>query len=454
MNDTESIRDIRRRACRERYDHGKRRRKAVPRETLAEYLPPRRDPVALLDESNKGRLASLIPIRYERMSQSDFAFLRGAADVMAHDLAAQTTPGLTVQASGDCHLMNFGAFASPEGNALFDINDFDETLPDVDFTVDLRRLSTSFAVAARAASYSEKNCRRIAEAVATAYRRHMADLSGLSPLEAWNSRIYMNRETDGLFDGRLAEKLRAAIAKTNPDHDEDENFPHVEKKHGAWRILDRPPLIYHVEDSPDPAARLDIAGVFGACQSTLPPEVLALLQRYRLRDTAFKVVGVGSVGTYCAIGLYVTEDGDPLYLQLKEARASALERLGRPNWSGMQGARVVAGQRVLQGASDLFLGWTHDAASGRHFYVRHLKNRRLGSITELLEEEALPQYAKLCGHTLARAHARSADPAVLSGYMGKSGAFDDAIASFAMLYADQNRADFESFVDRAATPTP
>jgi len=445
--------DPRQRTYEQRYAHGKQFRKTTPREGLADYAPPPRDPIAILNESNQGRLTSLIPIRFERMAQSDFAFLRGAADIMAHDLAAQATPGILVQACGDCHLMNFGAFASPENNVLFDINDFDETLPDVDFTVDLRRLATSFAVAARAASYSDKISRRIAQNVAEAYRNHMADLSELSPLEAWHSRVYMNRAAEELFDGKLVEKLRAAVSKARPDKDEDDNFPHIvkDKQTGSWRIAERPPLIYHVETSSDPAAHVDLASVFAACHATLPPEVLALLQRYRLADIAFKVVGVGSVGTFCAIGLFITEDGEPLYLQLKEARRSALERLGRPNWSGLQGARVVSGQRIMQGAADLFLGWAQDQASGRHFYVRHLKNRRLGSITELLEEKALPQYAKLCGRTLARAHARSADPAVVYGYMGKSEAFDDAIASFAMLYAGQNRADFERFVDHAET---
>jgi uncharacterized protein (DUF2252 family) len=201
-----------------------------------------------------------------------------------------------------------------------------------------------------------------------------------------------------------------------------------------------------VPDHEDPSIHVDIPSVFEGVKNTLAPEVATLLARYKLTDSAFQVVGVGSVGTYCAIGLFMTQDGDPLFLQIKEALTSALERLPGAPWPGQQGARVVAGQRIMQAATDLFLGWTTDPASGRRFYVRHLKNRRLGSISELLETKALPQYAILCGRTLARAHARSADAATLWGYMGKNEAFADAIASFAMLYAAQNKKDFEIFI--------
>ena len=309
------------------------------------------------------------------MSQSPFAFLRGAAALMAVDLARQPSPGINVQACGDCHLMNFGAFLSPEGNALFDINDFDETLPDVDFTADLKRLAASFAVAALAAGDGDKAARRIAKNVALAYRERMAKLARMSPLEAWHSRINLTHEGDGLFDDDLAKKLRLAAAQKHADRDEDANFPNIARDAatGAWRIKDNPPLIYHVPDKEDPSIHVDIPTVFAGVVNTLAPEIATLLARYKLADSAFKVVGVGSVGTYCAIGLFETTDGDPLFLQVKEALPSALERLQVKPWQGQQGARVVSGQRIMQAATDLFLGWTTDPASGRQFYVRHLE---------------------------------------------------------------------------------
>ena len=342
----------------------------------------------------------------------------------------------------------FRRLFSPEGNALFDINDFDKSLPDVDFTADLKRLAASFAVAALAAGDGDKSARRIAKNVALAYRERMSKLARLSPLEAWHSRINLTQEGDGLFDGGLAKKLRLAAAQKHADRQEDANFPHIARDAatGARRIKDNPPLIYHVPDKEDPSIHVDIPTVFAGVVDTLAPEIATLLARYKLADSAFKVVGVGSVGTYCAIGLFETTDGDPLFLQIKEALPSALERLQVKPWQGQQGARVVSGQRIMQAATDLFLGWTTDPASGRQFYVRHLKNRRLGSISELLETKALPQYATLCGRTLARAHARSADAATIWGYMGRSEVFADAIASFAMLYAAQNKKDFAAFV--------
>ena len=432
----------------ERYQAGKQLRAATPRANLAEFSAGDRDPVAIFNETNKGRLPALLPIRRQRMAQSPFAFLRGAAALMAVDLAGQPTPGIKTQSCGDCHLMNFGAFLSPEGNALFDINDFDETLPDVDFTVDLKRLAASFAVAALAAGDNDKSARRIAKNVALAYRERMATLARLSPLGAWNARINLTQEAVGLFDDGLAKKLRLAAAQKNADREEDANFPHITRDAatGDRRINDNLPLIYHVPDTEDPSIHVDIPAVFAEVTNTLAPEVATLLARYKLADSAFKVVGVGSVGTYCAIGLFITQDGDPLFLQIKEALTSALERLHAAPWPGQQGARVVAGQRIMQAATDLFLGWTTDPASGRQFYVRHLKNRRLGSISELLETKALPQYATLCGRTLARAHARSADAATIWGYMGRNEVFADAIASFAMLYAAQNKKDFAAFV--------
>ena len=429
----------------QRYEQGIRLRRKTPRQKHADLLGPAdRDPVAILAEGDRTRVPELIPVRYERMLESPFAFLRGAAAVMAEDLRHQPTTGISVQACGDCHLMNFGAFATPEENILFDINDFDETLPGVDFTVDLKRLAASVAVAALAAKFSPKRARATAAGVVEAYRTRMRALAKQSPLEIWHCRIELAREIKYIEDRRLRRQLQAILTKAGKRIEQDDNFPHlVEGKQP--RIADKRPLIYHFTGKSDTRHRVDAERVFASYQKRLPPDRLCLFERYALKDIAFKVVGVGSVGTFCAVGLFTSGDGAPLFLQIKEARKSVLERLA-PKFEGHPGRRVVEGQRTMQAASDVFLGWTEDSASARHFYVRQLKNRRLGSISELVEESALANYAHLCGRTLARAHARAADPAILAGYMGKGSAFDDALASFAMAYAARTQRDFDQLV--------
>jgi len=429
----------------ERYQHGKRLRKKVARERHAELLgSAARDPVAILAAGDRNRVPELIPVRYERMLVSPLAFLRGAAAVMAADLKHQPAVGIDVQACGDCHLMNFGAFDTPEENIVFDINDFDETLAGIDFTVDLKRLTASVSVAALAVKLPKKRARAIAAATVEAYRSRMHVLAKLSPLEIWHSRIDLMREIERVEDRSLRQKLSAIVSKAAGHLEEDDNFPHLVKGKRA-RIEDRPPLIYHFTGTRDPRRRVDERRVFASYQERLAPERRCLIERYALKDVAFKVVGVGSVGTFCAIGLFMDGDGAPLFLQVKEAGTSVLECLG-PKFEGHPGQRVVEGQRVMQAASDVFLGWTEDEKSGRYFYVRHLKNRHLGTISELVEERALGSYARLCGRTLARAHARSADPAVLAGYMGKTDVMDDALASFALAYAERTQRDYDRLV--------
>jgi uncharacterized protein (DUF2252 family) len=429
----------------ERYKHGSRLRKKVSREQHADLRGPTdRDAVAILTATDRTRVPKLVPVRYERMLASPFTFLRGAAAVMAEDLQHQPSAGILVQACGDCHLMNFGAFATPEQNILFDINDFDETLPGVDFTADLKRLAASLAVAAAAANLSKKRARAIAATAVEAYRSRMRSLAKLSPMEIWYSKVELIREIENIEHRALRRELQGILAKARDHLAQDDNFPHLVKGKQP-RIGDRPPLIYHFTAKGDARHHLDAKRAFGAYTNRLSPDRLCLVNRYALKDVAFKVVGVGSVGTFCAVALYICGDGTPLFLQIKEAGKSVLERLA-PKFKGHQGQRVVEGQRVMQAASDVFLGWTEDAASHRQFYVRQLKNRRLGSIGELVEEQALASYGRLCGRTLARAHARSADPAVLSGYMGKRDIFDDALASFAMAYAERTRDDYEQLV--------
>ena len=429
----------------ERYEHGTRLRKKASREMHADLRGPAdRDAGAILAATDRTRVPELVPVRYERMLTSPFAYLRGAAVMMAEDLRHQPMPGIPVQACGDCHLMNFGAFATPEQNIVFDINDFDETLAGIDFTVDLKRLVASVAVAALAAKLPKKRARALAAETARAYRNRIGILAKPSPLEIWHSKVDLAREIERIDDISLRRQLTAIVSKTIEHIEEDDNFPHLVKGKKP-RIEDRPPLIYHFTAKHHSRDRVDSTRVFASYQACLAPERRHLVERYALKDVAFKVVGVGSVGTFCAIGLFMSGDGAPLFLQVKEAGKSVLECLG-PKFQDHPGRRVVEGQRAMQAASDVFLGWTQDDPSGRYFYVRQLKNRRLGSVSELVEQRALASYAHLCGRTLARAHARSADPAVLAGYMGKSDALDSALASFAMAYAVRTHDDHAQLV--------
>ncbi len=427
-----------------RYKFGRALRNRVARESHAECPPASsRDPVAILAETDGARIPELLPIRYERMLQSPFTFLRGAAAVMAHDLSAVPQVGAHLQACGDCHLMNFGAFNTPEERVLFDINDFDETLPGIDFTVDLKRLAASVAVAALDAKMSDKKARALATATVKSYREFILELAAKTPLEVWYTRMDIDQEVKRNADVKLRETVFSILVKAKKDLAADDNFPHLAttKADGA-HIEDRPPLIYHFDTQATKHYKIHAHSAFANYQSSLLPERRALVERYALADIAFKVVGVGSVGTFCAIGLFMTADRKSIFLQIKQAWTSVLEKIAAPPPALVhQGCRVADGQRAMQAASDIFLGYTEDPKTNRYFYVRQLKNRHLGSIGEVIEGKALDVYANLCGRTLARAHARSGDPALLAGYMGKSAAFDDAVGSFAMAYAALTKQD-------------
>lgn len=432
----------------ERFQLGKALRAHTPRETHAEMSAPRdRDALAILAEIDKSRVPELLPERYRRMAEDAFSYFRGAAAVMAVDFAAQPIAGAPVQACGDCHLMNFGAFITPEENIMFNINDFDETLPGVDFTFDLKRLASSVAVAAEVVQISKNRARTLVAATVAAYRKHMLALAELSPLESWHSHINLVLELKNIGDPGLQSSLRSLIAKVQGKGlEKDDNFPRLASP-GEMRIADKPPTIFHLDPTAGPKHNLDATRTFETYRQIVPPDRTPLLDRYLLQDIAFKAVGVGSVGTFCCVGLFASGDAEPLFLQIKEAQKSVLEKCCATfTYQGNQGRRVVEGQRMMQAATDIFLGWTEDEASGRHFYIRRLKNRRLGSFAEIAEHRALADYARLCGRALARAHARSGDSAVIAGYMGKGGAFDDAIASFAMLYAGQTSADHAALV--------
>jgi uncharacterized protein (DUF2252 family) len=415
-------------------------RQQTPLAAQSEWQPPpnRRDPVDILIEQGETRIAELLPLRYARMKTDPFAFLRGAAAVMAADLAASPKTGLRVQSCGDCHLANFGAYAAPEGTPVFDVNDFDETLP-APFEWDLKRLATSLTLAGRAAAVPERDCRRLARTAALNYRRHMARLSNMNPLDAWSARIDLAGAVDDVAAGKIRrplEKRLADILKSGKAH-----FGLVEQQGGRWRINEKPPLVHHLTRHELPARE-----AFKSYAETLQEDRRVLLQRYHLRDVAFKVVGVGSVGTFCAVGLLVSDDAAPLLLQIKEAQPSVLAPFAGASDYANHGQRVVVGQRMLQAAADIFLGWTMAPVDGRYFYVRRLKDSRLADVGARLEA-ALPFYAALCGRTLSRAHARAGDAMAISAYIGEGSEFDKAIADFAVAYADQTERDRQAFVD-------
>jgi uncharacterized protein (DUF2252 family) len=430
---------------RERMEHGKLLRESLAREAHAEWSPPRRraDPVAVLIASGKRRIPSLLPIRYGRMAQSPFAYLRGAAAMMAADLAATPASGIRVQSCGDCHLLNFGAYLSPEGRPVFDVNDFDETLP-APFEWDLKRLATSIVVAMRVAGAGGRASAGAARSMARAYRKQIAALLLMEPAAAWQWTIDFARAIDGAGNARL----RARLLRDLRDLGKEAKAVHRHERgrDGRWRIVDKEPLVYHFDARRDGKHALDARAAFAQYRETLQEDRRVLLDRYRLEDVAFKVVGTGSIGTFCAAGLFMSADEEPLYLQIKEARESVLAPCAGASRYANQGQRVVTGQRMMQAASDVFLGWTSDGPESRYFYVRRLKDRHLDAIGRELEEEALLFYAELCGRTLARAHARAGDAALIAGYVGSGRAFDHAIADFACAYADQTERDYALFL--------
>jgi uncharacterized protein (DUF2252 family) len=424
----------------ERRAQGAAWRDQVPLSALAECQAPRNraDPVEILIEQGKSRIQELLPVRYARMRTDPFAFLRGAAAIMAGDLAAGPSTGLRVQVCGDCHLANLGAYATPEGTAVFDVNDFDETLP-APFEWDVKRLAASFAVAGRVAKASDRECRHLARIAAKGYRRHLGKLALMSPLAAWSSRIDLAGAIADVEPDKIRHKIeqrREAVLRGAAEH-----YGLVERKNGDWRIRDKQPLVRHLSHH-----ELHGHQAFASYAESLQEDRRVLLQRYHRRDIAFKTVGVGSVGTFCAIGLFVADDGSPLLLQIKEAQASALAPFAGESPYANHGQRVVVGQRMMQAATDVFLGWTQSPVNGRYFYVRRLKDSRLANIGARLEAE-LPFYAELCGRTLARAHARAGDAVALSGYMGDDSEFDRAIAEFAMGYADLTERDWRALLD-------
>ena len=435
----------------ERRAEGKALREAVPRQAHGGWKAPkdRRDPVELVLESNDGRMPDLVPIRHGRMLQSPFAFYRGTAALMAADLAHTPVSGLRVQACGDAHLLNFGAFATPERNVIFDINDLDETLP-APWEWDLKRLTASVVVAGRHLGLRENDSVRAVGATVRAYREQMADYAFMKALEVWYDRIDLESmmehfKKEAVSEEVLArgeERIEKARARSVVEHD----FPKLVEHHGASPLIkDNPPLIFHPSKELFPGYRTGYSEGIALYRESLPEHVRVLFDRFHFFDVAIKVVGVGSVGTQCLIGLFMAADDDPLFLQVKEARASVLEPYAGKSLHANHGQRVIAGQRLMQSASDIFLGWAR-GLNKRDYYVRQLRDMKISAIIEDWDDNMLRAYSKICGLALARAHARSGDAATISGYMGSSETFDDAICEFAVEYADQAQRDYRAFV--------
>jgi len=426
----------------ERRAAGKALRDKVPRESHGEWTTRagRSDPIKILIDSAKGRLPELVPIRNGRMLTSPFAFLRGSAAVMAADLSRTPVSGLRVQACGDCHLMNFGGFGTPERRMNFDINDFDETLP-APWEWDIKRLAASFVVAGRYADFKERDSLAAARHVAHSYRRRMARYAGMRALEVWYDYIDVEQVIAALpsaVQKRLATRIGKVRERSVVEHD----FPKLtERSGGQPRIKHDPPLMFHLKRHQRKEAHDSIVAAFKLYRSTLNDHYRVLLDRYRLYDVAIKVVGVGSVGTMCMVALFMAADDDPLFLQVKQANASVLEPYAGKSVYANHGQRVVVGQRLMQAASDMMLGWTVGKLLGRDFYVRQLRDLKISAIIEGMEAETFKVYAKVCGWALARAHARSGDAAMISGYLGSSDVFDKAIVKFAAAYADQTESD-------------
>jgi len=428
----------------EKYNTGKKLREKTPRVYHAQWKVPKDRPSvqSMIETSNYDRLPDLIPIRHFRMSKSPFVFYRATASLMALDLSATPSSGITVQACGDCHLMNFGMFATPERTMVADINDFDETNPGP-WEWDLKRLATSFMLACRAKNFSDKEGRSITMELVSSYQQKLKEYSETNFLELW----YTKFTVDDIRKMSPGKRLQEAVAKTL---DKAEKLSHEMVLHkitqssiARRKITDHPPLIYHpanIEEHKKLINRL-----MENYKSSLQPDRRLLLDQYEIIDMAQKVVGVGSVGTRCYVVLIMNDNDEPILVQVKEARQSVLEPYTQPSIYSHRGERVVQGQRIIQAVSDIFLGWSMGLA-GRHFYLRQLRDKKISFDVDRYQKFGLTLYAQLCGNILARAHCKSAKGPIMCGYIGKGEEFAEAICEFAAAYADQTEKDYQDFM--------
>jgi hypothetical protein len=429
----------------QRYAEGKALRDTCPRKSHAEWKVPkgRRDPVELVLASEKGRIPELLPLRHGRMVQSAFTFYRGSALTMAADLSSTPSTGVRVQCCGDAHLCNFGGFATAERKIIFSINDLDETLP-APWEWDVKRLAASFVVGCRDKGLSDGNARDIATTCVRSYRESMSEFSEMKTLELW----YYALEPDqlpGLSNVNLRKRVMKRIAQEQAKSRSEDLFPKLAARTGDLHLIkDQLPTIFHDKENPPGKVSKILHDAIAGYRATLPTAYQSLLDRYELRDAAMKVVGIGSVGTSCWVFLFMAADDDPLFLQIKEARASVLEPYAGKSVFPNSGQRVVNGYRIMQPAGDMFLGWCRGPK--RDFFVRQLRDVKISVRVETFGRAEMDLYAQWCGRALALSHARSGNRSLLSGYMGNNDVFDQAIAAFSVAYADQNEKDHAALV--------
>jgi len=439
----------------ERVARGRSARAEVPRSRHGAFepSPARSDPIDLLELQAQTRVPELVPIRYGRMLVSPFTFYRGAAMIMAQDLSATPRSGLNVQCCGDAHLSNFGVFASPERQLVFDLNDFDETLPGP-WEWDIKRLAVSMLIGARDNGFRAKDQDRVVLETVEAYRTAMAGFAGMSNLKVWYARLDIDqflREYGPQFKRRMVARTEKTLAKARTKDSMAAFSKLTEDIDGHPRIVDQSPLIVPIDKLPDVERDQIFEALhelLGRYRDTLQFDRRVLLEQFELVDFARKVVGVGSVGTRAWIALLLGRDGgDPLFLQMKEAEESVLEEFLGPSEFANHGERVATGQRLMQASSDIFLGWVHvDAGTdgrARDFYGRQLKDWKGSAEVEQMVPKAMAAYGRLCGWTLARAHARSGDRIAIAAYLGNGNSFDRALVRFAHAYADQNEQDYK-----------
>lgn len=423
---------------------GKSLREKCPRQDHAVWKAPhkRSNPLTLMKKSNKGRMPELVPIRHGRMMQSPFTFYRGAALNMAADLAGTPASGLRVQACGDCHLMNFGSYATPERRIIFDINDLDETLP-APWEWDVKRLAASFVLACRNNGFSEDAARDAVLNCVRSYRERMTEYSDMRVMDVWYADIDVEKLIPTIKDKEAAARAQKRLEKARERTVLEYEFPELATTAGfAPTIKEVPPLIFHLREQGHEEQTANVERAFARYRESMQEDRRLLLDRFTLMDMAIKVVGIGSVGTFCGILLLMAGGHDPLFLQFKQARPSVLEAYAGKSRHSNDGQRIVHGCRMMQSASDIFLGWS-EGDQKRHFYVRQLKDMKIKPMVEVFTPGVMLEYAELCGWTLAHAHARSGEPAKICGYLGKSDKFDQAIAEFSLAYADQSERDHD-----------
>lgn len=428
------------------YNYGRSLRKNCPRSSHSLLqTKDRPDLIAMLVEKTKGRIEELLPIHYERILESPFAYYRGTAGIMAADLARTQSTGMHIQICGDCHLMNFGGFATPERKIVFDIDDFDETLTGP-WEWDVKRLAASFMIAGQWKGFSKSKSEAAAYAAVRSYKKNMAKYAGMPALQTWYDNIELGALIKPGADLEMKNFNTKKLEKVKEQSAHEKEFDKMAiQKDGRARIVDQPPLLYHVDEKDEALFLSQVTNAYTRYLETISDDRKLLLSKYTIQDAAMKVVGVGSVGTWCGVLLLMSDSGDPLFLQFKEAHESVLEPFTEKSPFDNHGQRVVEGQKLMQSASDIFLGWTK-SDTGRDYYIRQLRDAKIKPNPQAMNAKNFLAYATSCGWALAHAHARTGDAAIISGYIGNSGIFEKAITKFAADYQQLNEQDYQALV--------